>query len=128
MGTYCKTCDQRINEQQNEIIRNSGDLSQYNNNKRNNIKASFSSKSNNKNIDYYVPEIIFLQRKIKKYLSAKHESTQELFYNRNYSNNINAKNNEEFDIIGYNEEDYNNAKGGKNSSRKSDKFKTLSQK
>ena len=52
MGTYCKTCDQRINEQQNEIIRNSGDLSQYNNNKRNNIKASFSSKSNNKKIDY----------------------------------------------------------------------------
>ena len=43
MGNYCKTCDQSLTEQQNEIIRQSGDLTQPNC-KRNNIKENIKSK------------------------------------------------------------------------------------
>jgi CRISPR/Cas system CSM-associated protein Csm5 (group 7 of RAMP superfamily) len=75
MGNYCKTCDQRFSENQNEIIRQSGDLSQAIN-KRNNIKENFLSKTQNKDILNFVPEIIFLQRKIKKFISSKKESNQ----------------------------------------------------
>ena len=67
MGNYCKTCEQKINERDNEINRLSGDLIQPNNNRKN-IKEKI-EKSRKKDILDFVPEIIFLQRKIKKFLS-----------------------------------------------------------
>ena len=101
MGSYCKACDNQINEKHNEIIRQSGDLS-MSNNTRNNIKESI-LKVKNDNIKDFIPEIIFLQRKIKKFLSSKHESNQEIFYKKNYSD-LNYNQNEEFNIIGYKDE------------------------
>ena len=125
MGSYCKACDNQINEKHNEIIRQSGDLS-MSNNTRNNIKESI-LKVKNDNIKDFIPEIIFLQRKIKKFLSSKHESNQEIFYKKNYSD-LNYNQNEEFNIIGYKDENLEGNHLDKNTSKKSDKLKTLSQK
>ena len=129
MGNYCKSCEPKNKEIQNEIIHQNGDLVQASANKRNLIKNSFILKY--QNIDDFLPKIILLQRNIKKYLSQKKECERDLFYKKYYSNNINLKLNEDFDIIVYNDDEYDNSKGnklGKHSSDKSEKFKTLSQK
>ena len=126
MGNYCKTCDQN-NERQQEIISPNDDPIQSYINKRSFIKSRLSKGE----ITDFIPEIIYLQRKIKKFLSLKKKSNEENFYIKNYSGNIDTKINEDFDIIGYNEENNDNANNnnmGKHSSRKSEKFKTLSQK
>ena len=126
MGNYCKACEKQFNERQNEIIRQSGDLSLINHSTKNHIKIS-DKKIQNNNMEEFVPEIIFLQRKIKKFLLSRHQSNQDIFYNKNYSD-LNDNLNEEFNIIGYNEDKYEGNHLDKNISKKSDKFKTLSQK
>ena len=135
MGTFCKTCDQRVSENNNEII---GDISDTvfsisRKNKMNKIKERINSdhnlyhnnSSNLNNINEYIPQIIFLQRKIKKYLSSKHESNQDLFYNKLYSNNIpsNRKLKEE---LGMFEIKTTNLKHSENYKTLSQKYNTIS--
>ena len=82
----------------NPPIRQSGDLSLINHSTKNHIKIS-DKKTQNNNMEEFVPEIIFLQRKIKKFLLSRHQSNQDIFYNKNYSD-LNDNQNEEFNIIG----------------------------
>ena len=124
MGNYCKTCEQRINERQQEIIRQNDDNIQPYINKRSYLRSRLSKD----NINDFIPEIIFLQRKIKKFLSSKQKSNEEYFYKKNYSGNIETKINEDFDIIGYNEENNDNVRNnniGKHSSQKSEDKESL---
>ena len=124
MGNFCKACDQRLSDTQNEIIGEISDsyLLMNRKNKINKIKDKVKLKEDI-NLNEYIPEIIFLQRNIKKYLQRKHESNQDLFYNKLYSNNINnIKLKEELDIIDINPSNKNNR------FKTGEKFKTLSQK
>ena len=80
-------------------------------------------------------KIIYLQIKIRHFISDKCKTKKQLFYEKNYNNiknnnEINNNQNDEFNIIGYNEEANENEKSTKkkNLHRKSEKFKTLSQK
>ena len=84
MGNFCKTCDQKITEKKNEILGEVKDYSDNINNRKfkiNKIKEKIKLRADN-NLKDYIPEIIFLQRNIKRYLSKKRESAQDLFYHK----------------------------------------------
>ena len=130
MGSFCKNCDQRIIESKNEII---GDInesySSYINrkNKIEKIKEKVKLKPD-KNFKEFIPEIIFLQRNIKKFLSRKKESNQDLFYKKVYSNDINNNNKliEELDITNPNDTKRNRLNVNDNYKTLSQKYNTLS--
>ena len=131
MGNFCKACDQKLSESNNEIL---GDMADTifplkRKNKMDRIKEKENSYQNNYNsninINQYIPEIIFLQRKIKKFLSKECESNQDIFYNKIYTNNITDSNNKLKDELGTL---VSNTDIKKNHLKRSENFKTLSQK
>ena len=128
MGNFCKACDQRLSENQNEIIGDIADSVYQSNrkNKMNKIREKVNSNHNSYSyINEHIPEIIFLQRKIKKFLNKERESNQDLFYNKIYSNDIENSNNklkEELGTI------ISNTDLKQNRLKRSENFKTLSQK
>ena len=131
MGNFCKACEQKLSESNNEIL---GDMADTifplkRKNKMDRIKEKENSYqknyNNNININQYIPEIIFLQRKIKKFLSKERESNQDIFYNKIYTNNITDSNNKLKDEL---VTLVSNTDIKKNHLKRSENFKTLSQK
>ena len=132
MGSECTNCSKCdlgiISESQNEIDRQSLEY------RKGNIKRDILLNNNNNIINYYknyIPEIIFLQIRIKKYLFKNRQFTnpKDDFYNKYYGTvELSLEN---LEIIGANNELADISNKGElfhKMENSKDKFKTLSQK
>jgi len=132
MGSECTNCSKCdlgiISESQNEIDRQSLEY------RKGNIKRDILLNNNNNIINYYknyIPEIIFLQIRIKKYLFKNRQFTnpKDDFYNKYYGTvELSPEN---LEIIGANNELADISNKGElfhKMENSKDKFKTLSQK